>query len=118
MLDIRLFRENPNLVRQSQLRRGEDPGVVEAVLALDVRRRERQTYIDTARAERNAVSAQIPRIKDPAEKQERIAAMRALGGQIDAGEAELRQIEEQQRDLLLRIPNIPHESVPVGKDET
>ncbi len=118
MLDIRLFRDNPDLVRESQRRRGEDPGVVDEVLALDTRRRELQTAIDTARAERNTVSAQIPRIKDPAEKAERIAAMRAVGDQIDTAEAELRQVEEQQRDLLLRIPNIPDASVPYGKDDT
>jgi seryl-tRNA synthetase len=118
MLDIRLFRDNPDLVRESQRRRGEDPGVVDEVLALDTRRRELQTAIDTARAERNTVSAQIPKIKDPAEKAARIAAMRAVGDQIDTAEAELRQVEEQQRDLLLRIPNIPDASVPYGKDDT
>jgi seryl-tRNA synthetase len=118
MLDIRLFRDNPDLVRESQRRRGEDPGVVDEVLALDTRRRELQTAIDTARAERNTVSAQIPKIKDPAEKAARIAAMRAVGDQIDTAEAELRQVEEQQRDLLLRIPNIPDASVPFGKDDT
>jgi seryl-tRNA synthetase len=105
-------------VRESQRRRGEDPGVVDEVLALDTRRRELQTAIDTARAERNTVSAQIPKIKDPAEKAARIAAMRAVGDQIDTAEAELRQVEEQQRDLLLRIPNIPDASVPFGKDDT
>src|SRR6478672_3656491 len=80
MLDIRIFRETPDLVRQSQIKRGEDPGLVDQVLALDTRRRELQTRIDGARAERNTVSALIPKIKDPAEKQERITAMRALGG--------------------------------------
>jgi seryl-tRNA synthetase len=118
MLDIRLFRDNPDLVRESQRRRGEDPGVVDEVLALDTRRRELQTAIDTARAERNTVSAQIPKIKDPAEKAARIAAMRAVGDQIDTAEADLRQVEEQQRDLLLRIPNIPDASVPYGKDDS
>ena len=118
MLDIRLFRENPDLVRQALTNRYEDPGVVDQVLSLDARRRELQTQIDSARGERNTVSAQIPQIKDPAAKQERIAAMRALGGQIDTAEAELRQIEDRQRDLLLSIPNIPDASVPIGKDDT
>ncbi len=118
MLDIRLFRDNPDLVRESQRRRDEDPGVVDEVLALDTRRRELQTQIDNARAERNTVSAQIPKIKDAAEKAGRITAMRALGDQIEAAEADLRQVDDQLRDLLLRIPNIPDESVPYGKDDT
>ena len=44
--------------------------------------------------------------------------MRAVGTQIETAEAEVRELEEQQRDLLLRIPNIPHESVHYGKDDT
>jgi hypothetical protein len=94
MLDIRLFRENPDLVRQSQIRRGEDPGVVDQVLALDTRRRELQTQIDTARAERNTTSAQIPKLKDAAEKQTRIQAMRVLGEQIAGWDGELRTLED------------------------
>jgi seryl-tRNA synthetase len=103
MLDLKLIRENPDLLRESQRRRGEDVGVVDRLLAVDTR---------------NRVSAEIPKTKDPQGRQQKIAAMREVGDRIAAMEREITATDEEIRTILLGIPNIPHESVHEGKDDS
>jgi seryl-tRNA synthetase len=118
MLDLKLIRENPDLLRESQRRRGEDAGVVDRLLAVDTRNRALKTEAEALRAERNRVSAEIPRTKDPAERQQKIAAMREVGDRIAAMERDITATDEEIRTILLGIPNIPHESVHEGKDDS
>ena len=87
-------------------------------LALDAKRRTAQQEIETLRRRRNEVSEEIGRLKkagQPAE--DKVAEMRAVGDQIAALENSTREVEEAQRNILLTIPNLPHASVPDGKDE-
>ncbi|HMA35621.1 MAG TPA: serine--tRNA ligase [Chloroflexia bacterium] len=118
MLDLKLIRENPDLVRESQRRRGEDPAVVAHLLAIDTRNRALKTEAEALRAERKRVSAEIPKIHEAAERAPKVAAMREVGERITAMEHEITATDDQIRTLLLSIPNIPHESVPEGKDDS
>ena len=118
MFDIKLIRENPDRVREG-LKTRHSPVDLSAVLALDERRRAAITEGDRLKNERNAVSKKIGELKkagqDTAEIQRQT---REMGERIAALDVEIRGIEEEQGALLLAIPNLPHESVPVGEDAT
>jgi seryl-tRNA synthetase len=117
MLDFKLVRENTEQVRAAIRRRGSDLDLTE-FLALDVKRRTAQQELETLRRKRNEVSEEIGRLKKagkPAE--DKVAEMRAEGDAITALENSGREAEEAQRNILLMIPNLPHVSVPDGKNE-
>lgn len=118
MLDLKLIRENPDLLRESQRRRGEDGTVVDRLLEVDARNRTLKTEAEALRAERRRVSAEIPKLRDAVEREAKVAAMRAVGDRITALEHEIDVSEAEVRTILLGIPNIPHESVHEGKDDT
>jgi len=118
MLDIRLIREQPDFVKDGLQKVGTDPVIIDEILQLDVRRREILTQVESLRAERNAVSKEIPKIKDPEERNARIAQMRQVGDQIAQLEKELEEVEQTFTARMLEVPNLPHPSVPVGKDES
>jgi len=117
MLDFKLVRENTEQVRAAIRRRGSELDLTE-FLALDVKRRAAQQELETLRRKRNEVSEEIGRLKKagkPAE--DKVAEMRAEGEAITALENSGREAEEAQRNILLVIPNLPHASVPDGKNE-
>ena len=117
------LREEPEVVRQGALVKGEDPAVVDAALEVDGRRRSLLAEVDRLRAERNAVSRSVgERIRAGADPNgPEIAAIRAsardLGERIATLETELARLEEELDELLLRIPNPPDPDVPVGGPE-
>jgi seryl-tRNA synthetase len=117
MLDIRKIRENPDFYRERLARRhGGDEKAVALLLALDERRRKCVQEVEALKGERNRTSKEIGALKakggDIAEKS---AAMKKLGDQIAQLDQDLAAIEGEQTDLLLRTPNITHDSVPVGE---
>ncbi len=117
MLDLRLVREKPEVVRTALSRRGITIDLAE-FLALDAKRRAAQQEIETLRRKRNEVSEEIGRLKKAGQyADDKVAEMRAEGDQIAALEGSAREAEEAQRNILLNIPNLPHASVPDGKDE-
>ncbi len=118
MLDLNLIRREPEKVKEGLRKRGEDPAMVDEILALDQRRRALIQQVEQLRAERNRVSKQIPRIPDPAEREAKIQAMRELGERLKALEQELRQVEDQLQERLAWMPNLPADDVPVGEDES
>lgn len=118
MLDINLFREQPDLVRAALRKRQMQPFPVDQVIELDELRRARIQEVEDLRAERNLVSREIGRIKDASERQAKIQEMRQVGERIDRLDAELAQIEQQLDELINQIPNIPDERVPLGVDES
>lgn len=118
MLDIRLIREQPEFVKDGLRKVGADPALINEILRLDVQRRDILTQVETLRAERNAVSKEIPKIKDPEERNARIAQMRQVGDRIAELEKQLGETEQLFHARMLEVPNIPHPNVPVGKDET
>ena len=117
MLDINFIREHPEEVREA-LRKLNTDAPLDTVLQKDAERREILHELEALRAERNSVSKKIPKIKDKAERERTIAEMRSVGERIKELEDRLREVEAALRDALLRIPNMPHPSVPVGKDES
>jgi len=118
MLDIERIREHPNEVKAGLESLGADPSQVDTILDLDERRRELLTEVETLRARRNRVSKKIGRLKDDEERQRLIAEMRQVGDRIDALEEPLETVEAELQSAMLWVPNLPHESVPVGPDET
>jgi len=117
MLDLNLIREQPDLVREALCNRQMDPAPVDEVLALDEKRRALIQEVEVLKAERNTVSKEIGRMKDPAERQAKIDAMRAVGDRITAMDEELRQVDSALNAVLAGIPNIPDPRTPIGKDE-
>lgn len=118
MLDINLIRENPELVRQALRKRQMDPSPIDTILELDKQRRELIQKSESLKAERNRVSKEIGKMKDPAERQAKIEAMRAVGDQIAQLDERLRQVEGDLYQVMSTLPNIPDERVPLGKDES
>ncbi len=118
MLDMKLFREDPDLVRTALEKRHMDPAPVDRILALDEQRRQLIQDVEEMRAERNVVSKQIGQMKDKDERQAKIEAMRTLGEQIDTVDTQLKQVESDLEALVAEIPNIPDPEVPVGVDDS
>ncbi len=118
MLDIRLFREQPDLVRTALKKRQTSTAVVDQILALDAARRALLQKSEALKAERNRVSKEIGRTKDPDERQRKIEAMRQVREEIAALDEMLREKEAQLHHLLATVPNLPDPAVPEGRDES
>lgn len=118
MIDIKLIREQPEVVRAA-LDRRQNALDLDALIELDARRREQLYATEQLRAEQNKASGEIARRKKAKEDaSDAIAAMKEVSGKIKATEEQVRALDAQLRDTLLTIPNIPHETVPVGADES
>jgi seryl-tRNA synthetase len=117
MLDINIIREDPERVRQSLRLRLDDPGVVDDILELDAERRRLIVESEQKKAERNAVSKEIGKMKDPAARQEKVEAMRLVGDAITSLDHRLKVIEENLNQKSAIVPNIPDPDVPVGSGE-
>ncbi len=119
MLDLNRFRTEPGAVKAGLARKGVQPSEVDAVLELDEKRREAIVRAEALKSRRNEVSKHIGLLKkqgaDTAAAQ---AEMRAAGEEIAAFDKAAAAAESEVRDRMLRIPNIPHASVPDGPDET
>jgi seryl-tRNA synthetase len=120
VLDIKLIRDDPNAVRtRLATRGGGDEARVNGVVALDEQRRKLLTESEVLKAERNKVSKEIGLLK--AKEQDVSAAMarmKQVGDRISALDSEVAGIDGKLQDIALMIPNLPHPSVPVGKDAT
>jgi seryl-tRNA synthetase len=117
MFDINLIREQADLVREALANRQSDPGLVDEVLKLDVERRALIGQVETLKAERNAVSKEISRMKDPAERQAKIDQMRHVGDQIAALDERVRATDEALTQRVAVIPNLPLADTPIGADD-
>jgi seryl-tRNA synthetase len=120
MLDIELLRKNPEFVKERlRLRREDYPRLVDDTLKLDEERRSILRYLEALRAERNALSKEIGKRKAKGEQTADLEGkVKEIREKIESLEDELSRVEEQLKSVMLFIPNIPHQSVPVGKDET
>ncbi|SHG81116.1 serine--tRNA ligase [Ornithinibacillus halophilus] len=118
MLDMKFLRNNFNDVKEKLQHRGEDLSELDRFGELDERRRTLINDAETLKAKRNEASKQISILKkEKKDAEPAIKEMREVGEQIKTLDQELRDIEETLDNILLSIPNIPHESVPVGEDE-
>jgi len=117
MLDIRFIRENAEAVKAAMKNRKADVDV-DAVLALDARRREMVSEAEGLKAERNKISKNIGKIIQEGGDAEAIKAqVREMGDQISAFDEELREVEAQLKLNLLYIPNLPSDTTPIGESE-
>jgi seryl-tRNA synthetase len=115
MLDIKYIRENPDKVRQGIINKNEKDRFDE-VLALDLQRRDLITETEELKAKRNQGSAQVPQIKKAGgDATALLAEMKTLSDKITQNDLLLGEVEEKLTNILMYIPNLPHESVPVGR---
>jgi seryl-tRNA synthetase len=117
MLDLNVIRENPDLVRKSLKNRQMDPSPVDDILRLDEKRRTLLTQVEALKAERNVVSKEIGKLKDAAEREQKIAAMREVGDKIAALDNDVTEVEAELNGLMAALPNIPDERTPIGASE-
>ncbi len=118
MLDIRFVRENAEVVKAAMKNRNAEVDV-EAVLALDGRRREIIVEVDGLKAERNILSKSIGlMIREGGDPETVKAQVRGMGDKIAALDEEQREVDTTLRKALLYIPNLPSSTTPVGRDET
>jgi seryl-tRNA synthetase len=117
MYDLNFFRNNLEQIRERLATRGYQLDV-EGFQALDTRRRQCVTEGEQLKAERNQATIEIGKLRregaDTSERQQRV---RAIGERISELDEHAGKLDAEFRDFLARIPNLPHESVPIGKDE-
>lgn len=118
MIDIKLIRNDFDEVKERLQTRGVDPAELDNLKELDERRRELIQKSEQLKQERNEVSDQIAQKKRNKENADAaIAAMKQVGSDIKAIDAELETIEEKTQAIASGLPNLPHPSLPVGEDE-
>lgn len=118
MLDIKLVRSEPEKIREGMAKRGAKVPL-DQFLNLDETRRQKLTEVEQLKNKRNTVSKEVGRLKSQGQDASGIIQeMQDVGVKIQELDQQIRGIEEQLEQIIMVIPNIPHESVPVGKDET
>lgn len=114
MLDIKFVRNNPQAVKAALAKRGNTVSI-EAFLSLDEERRKRLVDVEQLKNKRNVVSQEIGKLKQSGQPAEDLVLeMRNVSQQIKDMDEEIKQIEEKLEYMILTIPNMPNESVPVG----
>jgi seryl-tRNA synthetase len=117
MLDLKFIRENPDLVKQA-VKNKNDHADIDQILKLDTARRGIIAEVEQMKALRNSVTEEIAKRKRAGQDAASdIAKMKEVGDRISALDNDLRAIEEELNSHLLRVPNVPHQSVPVGENE-
>ena len=117
MIDLKALQKNPEILAQALANRRSDIDVAQ-FQAMDAERRRLLTEVESLKSQRNAASAEVAQRKRAGEDaSETIAALGELSDRIKALDVETEQAKTRVEDWLLNVPNIPHESVPVGKDE-
>ncbi|MDP3619069.1 MAG: serine--tRNA ligase [Ramlibacter sp.] len=120
MLDIiQLRKDLPSVVSRLETRKRPQAFLdVDAFTALEAERKSIQTRTEELQSQRNTLSKQIGQLKSKGESVDAVMAqVAALKGELDTSAARLEQIQPEMQSLLLAVPNLPHESVPVGSDE-
>jgi len=116
MLDIKFIRQNPDKVKEGAQKKGVKVDI-DNLLEVDKKRREVIQAIEEMRAQKNKASEVISSTKDMKEKKKTILKMQELDRNSDRLNKNLKELEKEFNDLILQLPNLPQEDVPVGKDE-
>ena len=118
MLDIKILRTEPEKIKEALKNRNNDLDITPAI-ELDVKRRELLTEVEQKKAKQNEITKKIPAMKKAGENTDEIfAEMRKLSDEIKEDDAKISEIDEELRNFMLKIPNIPNESVPIGIDDS
>jgi len=119
MLDIRFVRENTDKIIDALKKRGQKNEIIDKFLEIEQERRDLLRVVEEQRQLRNRLSQEIGKLKkEGGDAADILAEAKSVSDNITAKEENLRILEDRARQELLLIPNIPHESVPYGKDET
>jgi len=117
MLDIKFIRQNPDIVKEG-CRKKQVKVDIDRLLEVDKKRRETLQALEDMRAQKNKASKKISETKDEKEKQKIILQMQELDKNSDRLNKNLKELDEEFSNLMLEVPNLPFEDVPVGKDES
>jgi len=120
MIDIKLIRESPDLVRANTESRGYEGKIVDDILKLDAQWRKLKNEDDNLRADRNNISEEINKAKknkNEANAKKLISRAKVISDKLGDNQEKENKLEAERKDLLLRVPNILKDSVPKGKDE-
>lgn len=118
MLDIKRIRKNPEALVAAMKARRNKGADVSGLLELDEKRRSLIVEVEALKAKRNEDSAKVPQLKKQGlDASELLAEMKLVADKIKELDAELSEIDAQLDDMLMKIPNIPHQSVPDGADD-
>ena len=121
MLDIKYIRQEPEAAKKRLVARGEEASMLDELLELDEKLRAIVTEVENFQAERNVVSKQIGALMGQGKKEEaesKKVETRELGEKIDDLNSRKSEVEEAFNALILTLPNLAHDTVPVGPDET
>ncbi len=118
MLDIKILRQNPEIIVEALKKRNNDLDITPAI-ELDKKRREILVDVEQKKALQNEITKKIPQMKKNGENTDEIfKEMKELSSNIKELDDQVREIDEKLRDFMLRIPNIPNESCPIGVDDS
>jgi seryl-tRNA synthetase len=119
LLDLKFVRNNPELVKEGLLKRNNSTELIDKFIAIDEVRRQKIVTVEQQKNRRNTVSEEIGRLKKAGQNaEELVLEMRETSQQIKALDEEIRGIEQELNDIIMAIPNLPHESLPVGPDDS
>lgn len=114
---LELLRRDPEALKEHVKKRFMDPSIVDRAYGLDVEWRKLLTKVNELRHKHNVISSEIPKLP-PDKRRSRIEEARKLLREIQEYEAKLKDIERRREELLLSLPNIVHDTVPIGPDES
>jgi seryl-tRNA synthetase len=114
---LRILRENPELLREHVKKRFMDFGIVDKALELDLKWRKKLTEVQELRHKHNVISREVAKLTGT-EREIKLEEARKLLEELGKAEEELKVVEEERERALLSLPNIVHESVPIGPDDS
>jgi len=114
---LKLLREKPEVLKEHVKKRFMDPSIVDEAYRTDLEWRKTLTVIQELRHKHNVISKEIPKLKGE-EKEKKIKEAREVLRQLEELEKKLKELEERRMKLLFSLPNIVHESVPIGPDDS
>lgn len=118
MLDIKMIRQNVEMVKEKLATRNVDEAKINEFVALDEKRRAELVKVEELKKLRNDVSGEIAQLKRNKENaDDKIAQMKKVGEEIKALDKQIAKIDEELTAIATTLPNLPHESTPIGKDE-
>lgn len=120
MLDIKVIRENPDMVKAAMKTRNKNMDeIVDSVLKIDVERRELMSATDKLKQEQNAASKKIPMIKkEGGDVSGILEKMNEIKEYVKKNDSEISKLDAKQKELMYEFPNIPSSTTPIGKDDT
>src|SRR5579871_6429940 len=116
MIDIKLIRESPDIVRAGIAKKHKDVSLVDQVITVDTKRRELRQQTETKQAQQNQKSSEILQVSEE-EREALKIELRTLSDQIKSANKRLAELDEQFLTIIRQIPNLPEPEVPEGESD-